>query len=71
MYIHRVVCVCWAHPDGQVFVRGLLEHLKVNPQVFRREQYKAALAPLTNQSFDDDPAYKENITSLLQACDCS
>jgi hypothetical protein len=52
----------------QVFVRGLLDRLKVQPQVFRREEYKAALAPLTGTGFD--PAHKENVTSLLKVRSC-
>lgn len=49
----------------QVFVRGLLDKLKVQPEVFRREEYKAALAPLMGSGFD--PAHRENVTSLLQS----
>lgn len=48
----------------QVFMRGLLDKLKVQPEVFRREEYKAALAPLTGTGFD--PAHKENLTALLK-----
>jgi hypothetical protein len=48
----------------QVFVRGLLDKLKVQPEVFRREEYKAALAPLMGTGFD--PAHRENVTSLLK-----
>lgn len=47
-----------------MFARGLLDKLKVEPEVFRREEYKAAMAPLTQTGFD--PAQRENITSLLQ-----
>ncbi|KAF8062053.1 sppA [Scenedesmus sp. PABB004] len=49
----------------QVFVRGLLDRLKVQPQVFRREEYKAALAPLTGTGFD--AAHRANLESLLQS----
>ncbi|WIA17943.1 hypothetical protein OEZ85_009435 [Tetradesmus obliquus] len=49
----------------QVFVRGLLDKLKVQPEVFRREEYKAALAPLMGTGFD--PAHRENVTSLLKS----
>lgn len=50
----------------QVFVKGLLDKLKVEPEVFRREEYKAAMAPVTGTGFD--PAHRENITDLLQVC---
>jgi hypothetical protein len=42
----------------------LLDKLKVQPEVFRREEYKAALAPLMGTGFD--AAHRENVTSLLK-----
>eukprot|EP00878_Enallax_costatus_P020111 GHUV01021243.1.p1 GENE.GHUV01021243.1~~GHUV01021243.1.p1 ORF type:complete len:232 (+),score=82.82 GHUV01021243.1:291-986(+) len=48
----------------QVFVRGLLDKLKVEPEVYRREEYKSAMATLADKEFD--PPHRENLTSLLQ-----
>lgn len=48
----------------QLFVRRLLDRLKVIPRVFRREEYKTALNPVINEAYDD--AQKENLTSILQ-----
>lgn len=49
---------------AQLFVRGLLDKLHVAPEVFRREEYKAAMAPYTGSAFDEHQ--RENLTSVLQ-----
>lgn len=57
-------CCLSFHLLLQVFVRGLLDKLRVQPEVFKREEYKSALASLTGERFDQ-PA-RDNLTSLLQ-----
>ena len=50
--------------DGtSLFYKRLLDKLGVRPSVFRREEFKAAMAPLTDERLD--PHHRENLEALL------
>jgi hypothetical protein len=50
-----------------VFLKQLLDRTQVQAEVFRREQYKGALAPLMGEKFDEHQ--RENLTALLKVRD--
>jgi hypothetical protein len=48
----------------QVFIKQLLERAHITADVFRREEYKAAATPLTNEAYDEPQ--RANMTALLE-----